>query len=145
MDPFAVIMIGVVGGLVLALLLIGWLTPGNGADQVHWRPTRSVETEVQNEIDDLDQMLAATNRRRRARGEADLTEEHLQRQVSEDLAISTRSRDDYLQDLEVAQVLEVKNKRRRRQGLPELTVEEFRASLGDAGDARETDGPEGTA
>jgi hypothetical protein len=130
MDPFAVIILGSVGGLVVALLLIGRFTPGSGADQVDWKPTRSVETEMQNEIDDLDQMLAATNRRRRARGEADLTEESLHRQVSEDLKITVDSRDDYLRDLEVVQVLEAKNRRRRDRGLPELSLEEFRASLG---------------
>ena len=130
MDPFAVIIFGGVAGVIVALLLIGRFTPGSGADQLDWRPTRSVEEEIQNEIDDLDQMLAATNRRRRARGEPDLTEEHLHAQVSEDLRISTQTRDGYLRDLEVVQVLEVKNRRRRAQGRPELTLEEFRASLG---------------
>jgi hypothetical protein len=66
-DPFVVIMAGLVGGLLIALILLGLFYPGSGADQVNWRPTRSVEVEVQNEIDDFDQMLAATNAKRRAR------------------------------------------------------------------------------
>jgi hypothetical protein len=65
-DPFVVIMAGLVGGLLIALILLGLFYPGSGADQVNWRPTRSVEVEVQNEIDDFDQMLAATNAKRRA-------------------------------------------------------------------------------
>ena len=129
MDPFVVIMLGVVGGLVGALLLIGRFTPGTGADQLDWRPARSPEVEVQNEIDDLDQMLEAANRRRRTRGEAELTEGALHATVAEDLRHSTRLRDDYLGDLEVIQVLEVKNRRRRERGQPELTLDEFRATL----------------
>ena len=76
-DPFVVIMTGLVGGLLVILILLGLFYPGSGADQVNWRPTRSVETEVQNEIDDLDQMLEAVNARRRARGETELTEDDL--------------------------------------------------------------------
>ena len=73
MDPFAAIMLGGVA-LVLVLLLLGRFHPGSGAEQLDWRPTRSVELEVQNEIDDLEQMREAVNRRRRARGQAELTE-----------------------------------------------------------------------
>ncbi len=129
MDPFTVIILGCVGGLVVALLLVGRFTPGSGAAQVDWKPTRSVETEVQNEIDDLDQMLEATNRRRRARGESDLTEAGLHHTVAGDLQQSTKRREDYLEDLEIVQVLEVKNRRRRARGQDELTLDEFRSSL----------------
>jgi hypothetical protein len=76
-DPFALIMLGGVAGLVIVLLLVGRFYPGSGAEQLDWRPTRSPEVEVQNEIDDLDQMLEAVNRRRRARGEPELTEREL--------------------------------------------------------------------
>jgi hypothetical protein len=76
-DPFALIMLGGVGALVVVLLAIGRFYPGSGADQLDWRPTRSPEVEVANEIDDLEQMREAVNRRRRARGEADLTDEDL--------------------------------------------------------------------
>ena len=86
-------MVAIVGGLLVALLLIGYLYPGSGADQLDWRPTRSVEQEVQNEIDDLDQMREAVNRRRRARGETELTEEHLRVRVAEDHAETLRLRE----------------------------------------------------
>jgi hypothetical protein len=76
-DPFALIMLGGVAALLIALLLIGRFYPGSGADQLDWRPTRAPELEAQNEIDDLDQMREAVNRKRRARGEAELTEEDL--------------------------------------------------------------------
>jgi hypothetical protein len=91
-DPFAAIMLGGVLLLLVALLLLGRFYPGSGAQQLDWRPTRSPELEVQNEIDDMDQMREAVNRRRRARGEAELTEEHLRERVAEDHAETLRLR-----------------------------------------------------
>jgi hypothetical protein len=76
-DPFALIMLGGVGALVVVLLAIGRFYPGSGADQLDWRPARSPEREVANELEDLEQTREAVNRRRRARGEAELTEEDL--------------------------------------------------------------------
>lgn len=92
MDPFALIMLGGVAGLVIVLLLLGRFYPGSGAEQLDWRPTRSAEVEVQNEIDDLDQMREAVNRRRRARGEAELTEDDVRARVAEDLREARRLR-----------------------------------------------------
>jgi hypothetical protein len=91
-DPFALIMLGIVGGLLVVLLLLGRFYPGSGAQQLDWRPTRSVEVEVQNEIDDFDQMREAVNRRRRARGQPELTEEELHERVAEDRAQLRRLR-----------------------------------------------------
>jgi hypothetical protein len=91
-DPFALIMLGGVAGLVIVLLLIGRFYPGSGAQQLDWRPTRSVEVEVQNEIDDVDQMREAVNRRRRARGEAELTDDDIQARLAADQAEARRLR-----------------------------------------------------
>jgi hypothetical protein len=128
-DPFVVIMVGLVGGLLVALILLGLFYPGSGADQVNWRPTRSVETEVQNEIDDLDQMLAATNEKRRARGAADLTEEGVHERVAEDRRLADQQRESYLGDVEIQQMLAVKNERRARKGLEPITAEQYKAQL----------------
>lgn len=84
-DPFALIMLAIVGGLLVVLLLLGRFAPGSGARQLDWRPTRSVEVEMQNEIDDLDQMREAINSRRRARGQDELTEDEVNERVAEDL------------------------------------------------------------
>ena len=124
-----VIMFGIVGGLLVALILLGLYHPRSGNDALQWRPTRSAEVEVQNEIDDLDQMLEAANSRRRARGEAELTEDGLRAQVGADLAESSKRRDEYLADLEIIQMVEAKNARRRAKGLPEVTVEDERRRL----------------
>lgn len=80
-------MVGLVGGLVVVLLALGRFYPGSGAQQLDWRPTRSIELEVRNEIDDLDQMREAINARRRARGQDELTEEELHERVAEDRRI----------------------------------------------------------
>lgn len=129
MDPFAVIMIAVLGGLVVGLLLLGLFHPRTGADTLDWRPTRSAELEIQNDIDDLDQMLEAANARRRRRGEPELTEDSIRASVGADVAQSIKRREDHLADLEVVQMLDAKNARRRAKGLPEISREEYEAKL----------------
>jgi hypothetical protein len=129
-DTFALIMTGIVGGLLLFLILLGVFYPGSGAAQLDWRPTRSAEVEVQNEIDDLDQMLEAANERRRRRGEAELTEEGLHAEVREHQRESVKRRDDYMAELEIAQMLDRVNERRREKGEPLQTVEELKRELG---------------
>jgi hypothetical protein len=128
-DPFVVIMVGLVGGLLVALILLGLFYPGSGADQVNWRPTRSVEVEVRNEIDDLDQMLAAANAKRRARGVVELTEESIHERVAEDRRLADAQREAYLGEVEIRQMLDVKNERRARKGLAAITPDEYRAQL----------------
>jgi hypothetical protein len=84
MDGFAWL---TVGGLILAVLIflaIGKWYPGSGAEQVDWKPTRSIETEIELELDDVDQMLEANNARRRASGRPELTEEGLREEVAEE-------------------------------------------------------------
>jgi hypothetical protein len=91
-DPFALIMLAIVGGLLVAFLLLGRFYPGSGAKQLDWRPTRSAEVELQNEIDDEEQMFEAINARRRARGQAELTQEDVRARVAEDVAEYRRLR-----------------------------------------------------
>jgi hypothetical protein len=91
-DPFALIMLAIVGGLLVTFLLLGRFYPGSGAKQLDWRPTRSPEVELRNEIDDEEQMREAINARRRARGQAELTEEDVRARVAEDVAERRRVR-----------------------------------------------------
>jgi hypothetical protein len=76
----------VIGGLVVVaiFLAIGKWYPGSGAEQVDWRLTRSPEVEAELEIDDVDQMLEAQNRRRRASGRREITEADVRAQVAAD-------------------------------------------------------------
>ena len=142
MDPLVLIMIIIVGGLVAWVVFLGLYHPRSGADVLDWRPTRSPEIEAQNEIDDLDQMLQATNERRRRRGQPELTEEMLEARVLEDRREQHRRQEEYLAESEspadveadIAQMLARVNEGRRRRGEPELTPEEYRARLeADAG------------
>lgn len=121
-------MLGGLLGLVVALLLLGRFYPGSGRELIDWTPTRSPELEAQNEIDDLEQLRELANRRRRRRGESELTEDNMHSQLTREqpgeAPETPRER-----DADVDELLELSNARRRRKGLPELTLEEFKAEL----------------
>jgi hypothetical protein len=128
-EIFVWVMVGIFAFLLLFIILLGIFYPGSGAAQLDWRPTRSPEVEAQNEVDDLDQMLEAANRRRRKRGDAELTEEAMNERVHEELRLQAEMRDRNLLDTEMQQLLDARNARRRKRGLPEMSLEEFRDSL----------------
>jgi hypothetical protein len=78
----------VLGTVGLVLLMVGVLFvlehyyTGNNAELLDWKPTRSPELEVQNEVDDVQQMLDAQNEMRRRRGLADRNEQELREEVA---------------------------------------------------------------
>ena len=82
MDEFAWLVTGSLIDGVLILLAIGKWYPGSGAEQVDWKPTRSIELEVELELDDVEQMLEANNERRRASGRPELTEDGLREELA---------------------------------------------------------------
>jgi hypothetical protein len=129
-EIFAWVMVGVFVAMVVFIILLGLFYPGSGAEQLDWRPTRSDEQEAANEVDDVAQMLEATNERRRRRGLPDLTEEGITQRVHHDKREIAAMREQHTLDLELEQVLEARNERRRRRGLPEMTIEQLRESLG---------------
>jgi hypothetical protein len=92
-DLFVLVMVGLGAAFLLAILALGRFYPGSGAEQLDWRPTRSVELQVQNEIDDLEQMVEAVNARRRARGQAELSDDELRERVAEDVRAVRRLRE----------------------------------------------------
>ena len=101
MDPFALIVLGMVVGLLLWVLFLGLYHPRSGSEVLQWQPTRSAELEIQNELDDIEQMLEAANQRRRARGEAELTEDEYRRAAGRGRSLARGGR----QPLSVARVL----------------------------------------
>ena len=127
---FVWIMVGVFVFLIVFVILLGIFYPGTGAEQLQWRPTRTPEQEAANEVDDVQQMLDATNERRRRRGLPDLTEEGITQRVHHDKRELAKMREQHTLDLELEQVLEARNERRRKRGLPEMTLDELRESLG---------------
>jgi hypothetical protein len=89
---FIYLSLGMVAFVVLILVLLARSYPGSGADLVDWRPTRSYETEVQLELDDVQQMMDAQNEMRRRRGKPDLTDADVQRMAREDEQVRERAR-----------------------------------------------------
>jgi hypothetical protein len=75
MELFSWVMIGIFVLFLGGILLLGFYSPRSGADVLDWRPTRSPEAESQNELDDIAQMLEASNALRRRRGAAERTED----------------------------------------------------------------------
>jgi hypothetical protein len=80
-DPFGVLVFGGLGVLLLVFLALGRFYPGSGAEQIDWRPTRSVELEAELELDDIDQMIEAQNVRRRASGREEISEDSVRANV----------------------------------------------------------------
>jgi hypothetical protein len=121
-DPFAVVLLGALAALILAIVLLGKYYPGSGLEQLGMKSAREImETREALDAEDLDQMLSAHNARRRARGEPEVTVTDLENRVAMDLAEQQRRRESYFADRELDQLLEATNARRRARGLPERT------------------------
>jgi hypothetical protein len=130
-DPFAVIIFSAIAGIVVSVWLVGRFYPGSGLEQVGMKTAREIaETRESLEAEDLDQMLAAHNARRRARGEAEVSVADLEMQVVSDAHEQQRRREEYLADQDLGQLLEATNARRRARGLPERTPEQVRQEFG---------------
>ena len=127
------IIIGLVVLGLVAVVLLGIFYPGSGADQLDWKPTRSPELEAQNEIDDLAQMQAAVNAKRKARGADELSEQEVRERVDMDREEQAARLDAEMADAEIDELLALKNRRRRKRGEPELTREEYLRSLSGPG------------
>lgn len=131
MDPFAIVLLAGLAAMGLWMWLLGRHAPGSGMEQLGLRSAREiVETREELEAEDLAQMLAAHNARRRARGEKELTEADMEMRVMEDLADQRRRRQDLASERELDDLLELTNARRRAKGLPERTREQVQAEFG---------------
>ena len=71
--------LAVIAYMIGVLVLVGHFYPGTSADLVDWKPTRSPEVEVQNEM-------------RRRRGAPEMTEAELREKVAEDERLRLRGR-----------------------------------------------------
>jgi hypothetical protein len=130
-DPFVLVLLAGLAALVLWVWLLGKYYPGSGLEQLGLRSAREIsENREALEAEDLEQMLAAHNARRRRRGESEVTVHDLEVRVMEDLSDQRRRRQELLADRELDQLLEVTNARRRARGLPDRTREEARQEFG---------------
>lgn len=131
MDGFAIVLLGAIAALVLWVWLLGKYFPGSGMEQLGLRTARQItEDREALEAEDLNQMLAAHNERRRRRGKPAVTVADLELQVANDLNEQRRRRENYLTDRDLDELLEVTNARRRARGEPERTRAELRREFG---------------
>lgn len=131
MDGFAIVLLGAIAALVLWVWLLGKYFPGSGMEQLGLRTARQINEDREAlEAEDLNQMLAAHNERRRRRGKPAVTVADLELQVANDLNEQRRRRENYLTDRDLDELLEVTNARRRARGQPERTRAELRREFG---------------
>ena len=84
MDPVVILFGGLMLILLVAVVLLGLFSQRSPREFLDWKPTRSPEAELENEIDDVAQMLEAQNAIRRRRGRPELTEEDFEAKVRAD-------------------------------------------------------------
>ena len=78
MDVFTVVFGGTLAFFIVFVLLLGVFSKRSARDYLDWKPTRSPEVEAQNELDDIEQMIAAQNEMRRRRGAPEITREEIE-------------------------------------------------------------------
>jgi hypothetical protein len=77
-DAFTVLFGGMLGFFIVMVLLLGLFSKRSALDILDWKPTRSPEVEAENEIDDVEQMIAAQNDIRRRLGKPERTLDEIQ-------------------------------------------------------------------
>jgi hypothetical protein len=81
-DPFTLVVVAGLALLVLVFWLLGRYYPGSGLEQLGLQSARQLaERREELEAEDLDQMLAAHNERKRARGEPEVTADEVEARV----------------------------------------------------------------
>ena len=127
------------GGGLVAVGLWSWLARSGsrvpartgGSPPLGLRSAREiVESRETLEAEDLAQLLAVHNARRRRRGEPERTVEDVELLVSREVGEQRRRRQAYVAERELDQLLEATNARRRARGLPERTREDVRREYG---------------
>jgi hypothetical protein len=72
-DVFTVVSGGLVAFFLVTTILLGVFSKRSALEILDWKPTRSPEVEAENEIDDVEQMIAAQNEIRRRLGKPERT------------------------------------------------------------------------
>jgi len=75
---FTLISCGLVAAFFVTVILLGVFSKRSALEILDWKPTRSPQVEAENEIDDVEQMLAAQNELRRRLGKPERTLEEIQ-------------------------------------------------------------------
>jgi len=83
-NAFTVVFGGLLAFFVITVLLLGLFSKRSARDYLDWKPTRSPEVELQNEIDDVAQMIEAQNAMKRRRGVPEISEEEMEARTRAD-------------------------------------------------------------
>ena len=75
---------GLLAFFVITVVLLGLFSKRSPREYLDWKPTRSPEVEIENEIDDVAQMLEAQNAIRRRQGRPEVSEEEFEARVRAD-------------------------------------------------------------
>jgi hypothetical protein len=116
--------------MIILIVLAGKFAPGSGWEQLGLKSSREIiERREALDAEDINQMIAARNARRRARGEREVSLEEMELKVFNELGEEQRRREQYRREQQLADrdldgLLEITNARRRARGLPERTREE---------------------
>jgi hypothetical protein len=142
-DPFVAVLFGGLFVFVGAIWLLGRYYPGSGLEQLGLKDARQIiETREALEAEDLDQMVAARNARRRARGQTEVSADDVELTVARELGEQARRRERYAaerrspvaprsdEDQDLDALLAATNARRRARGLPDRTAGQAREELG---------------
>ena len=82
MDSFTLVVVGGLAALLVVFWIIGRYYPGSGLEQLGLQSARQLHEQREAlDAEDLDQMLAAHNERRRARGEPEISADELEARV----------------------------------------------------------------
>lgn len=78
---FAIIVFGGIALVLVAVLAAARYSSKTGPQILDWQPTRSFEQEIELESDDVEQMIAARNERRRQRGDDEISAHEFREEV----------------------------------------------------------------
>jgi len=78
---FAIIVFGGIALVLIGVLVAARFSSKTGPEILDWKPTRSFEQEIELELDDVEQMIAARNERRRRRGAGEVSEHEFREEV----------------------------------------------------------------
>jgi hypothetical protein len=83
-DPVVILFGGLMLFFAVTVILLGLFSKRSPREFLDWKPTRSPEVELENEIDDVAQMLEAQNAIRRRTGRPEVSEEEFEERVRRD-------------------------------------------------------------
>ena len=78
MDTFTLVSTVIVAAVFVSVILLGVFSKRSALDILDWKPTRSPQVEAEDELDDIEQMVAAQNELRRRRGKPERTLEEIE-------------------------------------------------------------------